>query len=97
MNHCTYIITRDVDREECPWLEKDLLKGESLYQYHDRKPPSDDFLYCRYFLVGEPFKVPENALIDENWLKDRPAFDAKGIPILYLDERFLRMKLDGKK
>ena len=81
----TYIVTRNVGRVECPWLERDLVKGEKLFQYWDRKPSSTEFLWCRFGVLGEPFEVPENALIDENWLKDRPDCDSNGIPYLYLD------------
>jgi hypothetical protein len=66
-------------------LERDLLKGESIFQCWDRKPSSKEFLWCRFGPVGKPFEVPENALIDENWLKDRPDCTASGMPILYLD------------
>lgn len=81
----TYIVTRHVDRAECPWLERDLLKGESVFQYWDKKPSLKEFLWCRFGPLGEPFEVPENALIDENWLKNRPDVSANGIPFLYLD------------
>ena len=51
----------------------------------ERKASSADFLLCKSGLFDEPFEAPENALIDENWLKDRPDTDDSGIPILYID------------
>lgn len=63
------ILTRDVTREECDWLERDLKKGKRLYKY----------LGCTYGCIsdkgiamtedkggGEPFfEVPIDALSEE--------------------------------
>lgn len=84
----TYIVTRNVTQQECPWLERALVKGESIFIYKGgKKPSSNRFLLCCFYLGvnAEAFEVPEDALINENWLKDRPDESADGIPILYLD------------
>ena len=79
----TYVVTRDVSIEECPWLERDLKKGESIRMYTgERKASSGDYLLCKFGLFDEPFEVPENALIDENWLKNRPRYRRQWDPNL---------------
>ena len=47
----TYIVSRDVTPEECPWLEKTIRKGEVVYE----------FMGCTYGCIGSGEAVSSKA------------------------------------
>ena len=61
-----YLLTRDVPKSECKWLQRDFQKGEILYLYQDATYNCISKLGLPFSLElkTEPFfEIPKNAVL----------------------------------